>query len=98
MAGLAAIGAAVSLGAQVRAFEVRPEVGEQIEPVGATFVQAAAAQQQVCADGCAQKLTEEQEAATARMYADESAKADIVIITALVRGWAPTTITAAIRR
>ena len=32
------------------------------------------------------------------MYADESAKADIVIITALVRGWAPTTITAAIRR
>ena len=45
VAGLAAIGAAVSLGAQVRAFEVRPEVGEQIEPVGATFVQAAAAQQ-----------------------------------------------------
>ena len=94
VAGLAAIGAAVSLGAQVRAFDVRPEVGEQIESMGATFVQAAAAQQQVSADGYAQKLTEDQEAATARMYAEESAKADIVITTALVRGWAPTTITA----
>jgi NAD(P) transhydrogenase subunit alpha len=94
VAGLAAIGAAVSLGAQVRAFDVRPEVGEQIESMGATFVQAAAAQQQVSADGYAQKLTEDQEAATARMYAQESAKADIVITTALVRGWAPTTITA----
>ena len=94
VAGLAAIGAAVSLGAQVRAFDVRPEVGEQIESMGAVFVQAAAAQQQVSADGYAQKLTEDQEAATARMYAQESAKADIVITTALVRGWAPTTITA----
>ncbi len=94
VAGLAAIGAAVSLGAQVRAFDVRPEVGEQIESMGATFVQAAAAQQQVSADGYAQKLTEDQEAATQRMYAEESAKADIVITTALVRGWAPTTITA----
>ena len=95
VAGLAAIGAAVSLGAQVRAFDVRPEVGEQIESMGATFVQAAAAaQQQRSADGYAQKLTEDQEAATARLYAEEAAKADIVITTALVRGWAPTTITA----
>jgi H+-translocating NAD(P) transhydrogenase subunit alpha len=69
--------------------------------VGGTVIealQAATAQQQVCADGCAQKLAEDQEAATARIYADESVKADNVITTALVRGWAPTTITAAIRR
>ena len=45
VAGLAAIGAAGSMGARVRAFDVRPEVGEQIESMGATFVQAAAAQQ-----------------------------------------------------
>src|SRR3954467_8005478 len=94
VAGLAAIGAAVSLGAQVRAFDVRPEVGEQIESMGATFVQAAAAQQQVSADGYAQKQTEDQAAQTAKLYAAESAKADIVITTALVRGWAPRTITA----
>src|SRR5690606_21888488 len=40
VAGLAAIGAAGSLGAQVRAFDVRPEAGEQIESMGAQFVQA----------------------------------------------------------
>jgi NAD(P) transhydrogenase subunit alpha len=95
VAGLAAIGAAGSMGARVRAFDVRPEVGEQIESMGATFVQAAAAQQQVSSDGYASALTQEQEQLTARMYATETADADIVITTALVRGQAPTTITAA---
>ena len=95
VAGLAAIGAAVSLGAQVRAFDVRPEVGEQIESMGAQFVVAAAAQQEVSADGYASALTAEQERLTARMYAEETAKADVVVTTALVRGQAPTTVTAA---
>lgn len=94
VAGLAAIGAAGSLGAQVRAYDVRPEVGEQIESMGASFVQARAAQQQVSADGYASELTADQERLTAEMYAVETAKADIVITTALVRGKAPRTITA----
>ncbi|VTR78127.1 Re/Si-specific NAD(P)(+) transhydrogenase subunit alpha [Cellulomonas hominis] len=94
VAGLAAIGAAGSLGAQVRAYDVRPEVGEQIESMGASFVQAQAAQQQVSADGYASALTAEQERLTAQMYAAETAKADIVITTALVRGTAPRTISA----
>ncbi|WHP18715.1 Re/Si-specific NAD(P)(+) transhydrogenase subunit alpha [Cellulomonas sp. ES6] len=94
VAGLAAIGAAGSLGAQVRAYDVRPEVGEQIESMGATFVQAEAAQQEVSADGYASALTEEQERLTAEMYAAETAKADIVVTTALVRGTAPRTISA----
>jgi len=94
VAGLAAIGAADSLGAQVRAFDVRPEVGEQIESMGASFVRAEQAQQQVSTDGYASALSEAQEAATAAVYARESAEADIVITTALVRGTAPTTITA----
>ncbi|WP_022707644.1 Re/Si-specific NAD(P)(+) transhydrogenase subunit alpha [Paracoccus zeaxanthinifaciens] len=38
VAGLAAIGTSVSLGAQVHAFDVRPEVAEQIESMGAEFV------------------------------------------------------------
>lgn len=38
VAGLAAIGTAASLGAQVHAFDVRPEVAEQIESMGASFV------------------------------------------------------------
>ncbi|MCB2414037.1 Re/Si-specific NAD(P)(+) transhydrogenase subunit alpha [Demequina sp. TTPB684] len=94
VAGLAAIGTAASLGAQVRAFDVRPEVGEQIESMGATFVQAEAAQQEVSSDGYAKELSKEQEALTAAMYAEESAKADVVITTALVRGKAVRTISA----
>jgi len=94
VAGLAAIGAASSLGAQVRAFDVRPEVAEQIESMGGTFVDAPEAQQEISADGYAKPLTEEQQAAAMRVYAAEAAKADVVITTALVRGTAPTTITA----
>ncbi|MDO8145392.1 Re/Si-specific NAD(P)(+) transhydrogenase subunit alpha [Isoptericola sp. 178] len=95
VAGLAAIGTASSLGAKVRAFDVRPEVGEQIESLGATFVQAEGTAQEVSSDGYARELTSDQEAATQAMYAAESAGADVVITTALVRGTAPTTITAA---
>ncbi len=94
VAGLAAIGTADSLGAQVRAFDVRPEVGEQIESMGAQFVRAPQAQQEISADGYAKPLTDEQAAAALDVYAQECAEADIVITTALVRGTAPTTITA----
>ncbi|GEL94945.1 Re/Si-specific NAD(P)(+) transhydrogenase subunit alpha [Cellulomonas composti] len=94
VAGLAAIGTADSLGAQVRAFDVRPEVGEQIESMGAQFVREPLAQQEISADGYAKPLTEAQEAAALDVYAREAAEADIVVTTALVRGFAPTTITA----
>ncbi|MFW2512493.1 Re/Si-specific NAD(P)(+) transhydrogenase subunit alpha [Demequina sp. SO4-13] len=94
VAGLAAIGAAVSLGAQVRAFDVRPEAAEEIESMGATFVSLPAAQQEVSTDGYASVLTEAQERLTHELYAREAAGADVVITTALVRGQAPTTITA----
>lgn len=97
VAGLAAIGTAVSLGARVRAFDVRPEVAEQIESMGATFVAAPSAdlQQPVSSDGYASALSDEQERLTQELYAAEAAQADVVITTALVRGTAPTTITAA---
>ncbi|WP_084074931.1 Re/Si-specific NAD(P)(+) transhydrogenase subunit alpha [Demequina sp. NBRC 110052] len=95
VAGLAAIGAAASLGAQVRAFDVRPEVAEQIGSMGGEFVVAPEAQQEISADGYAKPLTAEQQAAAMDVYAKEAANADVVITTALVRGSAPTTITAA---
>ncbi|GAB3168787.1 Re/Si-specific NAD(P)(+) transhydrogenase subunit alpha [Myceligenerans halotolerans] len=94
VAGLAALGAATALGARVRAFDVRPEVAEQIESMGAEFVSEPEAQQQISADGYATPLTEEQLAAALRLYTREAAAADIVITTALVRGTAPTTLTA----
>lgn len=93
VAGLAALGTAGSLGAEVSAFDVRAEVGEQIESMGARFVQAEIPQQ-ASASGYASELTEEQERLTTEMYARETAKADIVITTALVRGKAPRTISA----
>ncbi|UZN04318.1 Re/Si-specific NAD(P)(+) transhydrogenase subunit alpha [Cellulomonas sp. S1-8] len=93
VAGLAALGTANSLGAQVRAFDVRPEVGEQIESMGATFVQVQGAGQEVSTDGYARELTAEQERLTAQMYAEQTAWANVVVTTALVRGQAPRTIT-----
>jgi NAD(P) transhydrogenase subunit alpha len=95
VAGLAAIGAAVSLGAQVRGFDVRPEAGEQVESMGAKFVTASAeAMQEKSSTGYAAALSDAQEKATLALYAEESSKADIVITTALVRGSAVRTITA----
>lgn len=93
VAGLAAIGAAGSLGAQVRAFDVRPEVAEEIQSMGATFVRAATAAER-SADGYASELSRDQAAVIAQVYAAESAKADIVVTTALIRGRAPITISA----
>lgn len=94
VAGLAAIGAAGSMGAIVRAFDVRPEVAEQVQSMGAQFVHVDM-EQEVSADGYAREMTAEQEAATAAMYDAEARAADIVITTALIPGRpAPRLITA----
>ena len=94
VAGLAAIGAAGALGAIVRAFDVRPEVAEQVESMGAQFV-TVDMEQEVSSDGYAKEMTAEQEAATAAMYDEEARAADIVITTALIPGRpAPQLITA----
>ncbi|MFV0533072.1 MAG: Re/Si-specific NAD(P)(+) transhydrogenase subunit alpha [Cumulibacter sp.] len=85
VAGLAAIGTAGSLGAIVRAFDVRAEVSEQIESMGAQFV-TVDMPQQISEDGYASEMSAEQEAATAAMYDEEARAADIVITTALIPG------------
>ena len=85
VAGLAAIGAAGSMGAIVRAFDVRPEVAEQVESLGGQFV-TVEMDQEVSSDGYAKEMTAEQEAATAAMYDEEARNADIVITTALIPG------------
>ncbi len=94
VAGLAAIGAASAMGAVVRAFDVRPEVAEQVESMGADFV-TVEMEQEKSADGYAKEMTEEQKQATAAMYDAEARAADIVITTALIPGRpAPLLITA----
>ncbi|WP_028654531.1 Re/Si-specific NAD(P)(+) transhydrogenase subunit alpha [Nocardioides sp. J54] len=94
VAGLAAIGAASAMGAVVRAFDVRPEVAEQVESMGAEFVHVEF-EAEVSSDGYAKEMTAEQVAATAAMYDEEARAADIVITTALIPGRpAPSLITA----
>lgn len=85
VAGLAAIGAASAMGAIVRAFDVRPEVAEQVGSMGAEFVKVEF-EAEVSTDGYAKEMTAEQEATTAAMYDEEARAADIVITTALIPG------------
>lgn len=94
VAGLAAIGAASAMGAVVRAFDVRPEVAEQVESMGAEFV-TVDMETEESTTGYAKEMTEEQKQATAAMYDEEARNADIVITTALIPGRpAPELITA----
>jgi NAD(P) transhydrogenase subunit alpha len=86
VAGLAAIGAASSLGAIVRATDVRPEVAEQIASLGGQYVAVPAAEAQVSADGYAREMSEDYHRRAAQMYAEQTRDVDIVITTALIPG------------
>lgn len=85
VAGLAAIGTANSMGAIVSATDVRPEVAEQVESMGAEFVAIPVATER-SADGYAKEMTADQAAAAATLYSEQSALADIVITTANIPG------------
>lgn len=85
VAGLAAIGTAGSMGAEVFATDVRPEVAEQVSSMGARFVPLPAVEQD-SSDGYAKALTDEQMQKAAEVYARQSAASDIVITTANVPG------------
>jgi NAD(P) transhydrogenase subunit alpha len=86
VAGLAAIGAASSLGAIVRATDVRPEVAEQVRSLGGEYVAVPAGEQEVSADGYAREMGEDFNRRAALMYAEQVPDADIVITTALIPG------------
>jgi NAD(P) transhydrogenase alpha subunit len=86
VAGLAAIGAASSLGAVVRATDVRPEVADQIRSLGGEYVAVPAAEQQVSSTGYATEMSEDYNRRAAQMYAEQVREADIVITTALIPG------------
>jgi NAD(P) transhydrogenase subunit alpha len=86
VAGLAAIGAASSLGAIVRATDVRPEVAEQVRSLGGEYVGVPADEQQGGGTGYASVTSEDYNARAAVMYAEQAADVDIVITTALIPG------------
>lgn len=85
VAGLAAIGTANSMGAVVKATDLRPETAEQVESMGAEFVAIPTASEK-SDDGYAKEMTQDQAAAAAKLYAEQSAAADIVITTANIPG------------
>jgi NAD(P) transhydrogenase subunit alpha len=86
VAGLAAIGAASSLGAIVRATDVRPEVAEQVRSLGGDYVAVPAGKAEVSADGYAREMGEDFNRRAALMYAEQAPDVDIIITTALIPG------------
>ncbi|GAA0376029.1 Re/Si-specific NAD(P)(+) transhydrogenase subunit alpha [Bowmanella denitrificans] len=86
VAGLAAIGAAGSLGAIVRAFDVRPEVKEQVQSMGAEFLMVDVKGMEQSSDGYAKETSAEFNQAAERLYAEQAKEVDIIITTALIPG------------
>ncbi|MFC0338122.1 NAD(P) transhydrogenase subunit alpha [Kushneria avicenniae] len=88
VAGLAAIGTATSLGAVVRAFDVRPEVSEQIESMGAEFLFLDFDNDQDGSEsgGYAAPSSPEFREKQLECFREQAADVDIVITTALIPG------------
>ncbi|MEO5346066.1 MAG: Re/Si-specific NAD(P)(+) transhydrogenase subunit alpha [Magnetococcus sp. YQC-9] len=86
VAGLAAIGAASGLGAIVRAFDTRPEVGDQVKSMGGEFVTVDYEEEGGGVGGYAKVMSEGYQKAQAEMTAQQAAEVDIIITTALIPG------------
>jgi H+-translocating NAD(P) transhydrogenase subunit alpha len=95
VAGLQAIATAKRLGAHVTATDVRPEVKEQIESVGAKYVGIELGESASAGGGYARELSEEDKARQREILASQCAQVDVVVTTALIGGvFAPRLITA----
>jgi proton-translocating NAD(P)+ transhydrogenase subunit alpha len=95
VAGLQAIATSRRLGAVVTAFDVRAAVKEQVQSLGARFLEVESAADAEAAGGYARELTAEEQEAQRKALEDQIAKSDAVITTALVPGRpAPKLITA----
>ena len=86
VAGLAALGTAGSLGAIVRAFDTRPEVKEQIESMGAEFLELDFEEEAGSGDGYAKVMSKEFIEAEMALFADQAKEVDIIITTAMIPG------------
>jgi len=86
VAGLQAIATARRLGAVVQGFDVRSAVKEQVESLGAKFLEFDLGGDLEGAGGYAKELTPEQQARQQELMAEAIGKVDVVITTALVPG------------
>ncbi|MEX0629561.1 MAG: Re/Si-specific NAD(P)(+) transhydrogenase subunit alpha [Chloroflexota bacterium] len=90
VAGLMAIGTARRLGAVVEAFDVRPVVKEQVESLGATFIEVPMTEEEKAsaqtAGGYAREMSEDYQRRQQELIAERVKAADFVITTALIPG------------
>ncbi|MBD1539266.1 Re/Si-specific NAD(P)(+) transhydrogenase subunit alpha [Arthrobacter sp. S13_S34] len=86
VAGLAAIGAASSLGAIVRATDPRPEVADQVKSIGGEYLKVEVEEVMTSKDGYAKATSEVYNRRAAEMYSEQARDVDIIITTALIPG------------
>jgi NAD(P) transhydrogenase subunit alpha len=86
VAGLAAIGAASSLGAIVRATDPRPEVADQVKSIGGTYLKVEVDEVMKSSDGYAKATSETYNRRAAEIYSEQAQDVDIIITTALIPG------------
>jgi NAD(P) transhydrogenase subunit alpha len=95
VAGLAAIGAASSMGAVVRATDPRPEVADQVKSLGGEYLSIEDETAEVSTTGYAKEMGEDYKAREVQLYSSQTEDVDIIITTALIPGKpAPRLITA----
>ena len=86
VAGLQAIATARRLGAVVEAFDIRPAVKEEVQSLGAKFVEVQLNEETVAAGGYAKEVSEAAKQRTQEVVAEHVKNADVVITTAQVPG------------
>lgn len=86
VAGLAAVGAAKSMGAIVRAFDTRPVVKEQVESMGGEFLTVTIEEDGAGTGGYAKEMSKEFHDAEMELFREQAKEVDIVITTALIPG------------
>lgn len=86
VAGLQAIATARRLGAVVEAFDIRPAVKEEVQSLGARFVELELNEDTVAAGGYAKEISEDAKQRSRDLVSDHIAQADVVITTAQVPG------------
>ncbi|MDP2315218.1 MAG: Re/Si-specific NAD(P)(+) transhydrogenase subunit alpha [Pseudomonadota bacterium] len=94
VAGLAAVGTARALGAIVRAFDTRPAVREQVQSLGAEFLEVTLAEDGDGGGGYAKEMSPAFIAAEMALFLAQAREVDIIVTTALIPGKrAPTLLT-----
>ena len=86
VAGLAAIGAAGSLGAIVRATDPRPEVADQVRSMGGEYLSIESPKAEVSTTGYAKEMDDDYKSREANLYAEQAKDVDIIITTAMIPG------------